>query len=113
VSLRTVIILKSETFGDAPEELGSKLMGSFLRKLWASDEKPDAIVFYGTGVKLLVVGSHVMDALDGLFDAGVDLVACGTCAGYFKIRDAIAVGRVSDMPEIISIVMGADKVVTM
>ena len=88
-------------------------MGSFLRKLWASEEKPDTIVFYGTGVRLLVGGSPVMDALDGLFDAGVDLVACGTCAGYFEIRDAIAVGRVSDMPEIISIALWSERVVTM
>ena len=113
MSLKTAIILRSETFGDAPEELGRKLMGSFLRKLWSSEEKPDTIVFYGTGVKLLVGGSPVMDALNGLFDAGVDLVACGTCAGYFEIKDAIAVGRVSDMPEIISIVMGSEKVVAM
>ena len=96
-----------------PEELGSQMMGSFLRKLCQSDEKPDAIFFYGTGVKLVAEGSTVLDALEILWKAGVDLIACGTCVGYYEIRDKIKVGRVTDMKELISTFMAAERVVTL
>lgn len=96
-----------------PEELGAQMMGSFLRKLCQSDEKPNAILFYGTGVWLVAEGSTVLDALEILWKAGVDLIACGTCVGFFEIRDKIKIGRVTDMKEVISIFMTADKVVTL
>jgi len=52
---------------------------SFLRKLFALGTKPDAIILYNSGVKLLADGSSVLDAMEALFKAGVDIIACGTC----------------------------------
>lgn len=95
-----------------PEELGGKMMGSFLRKLCQADAKPDAILFYGTAVRLLAEGSTVLDALEILWTAGVDLIACGTCVGYFEIRDKMKVGRTSDMKEVVATFMDAEKVIT-
>ena len=110
--MKTTFIINSETLVQEPEDLGRTLMGSFMRKLWASPEKPDTIIFYGSGVKLLTAESHVRDALDALFDAGVDLVACGTCLGYFDLMDRVDIGRIGDMQEIVGILMKAEKVVT-
>jgi len=61
---------------------------------------------------LLASGSSVLDALEGLAAAGVDLVACGTCVGHFQLKDQLATGRVSDMQEIVSQMMAAEKVIT-
>ncbi len=106
-----VFLIVSESLGRGPEELGRALMGSMLRKLWAEEAKPDTIVFYNSAVKLLAPGSPVLDALTGLSEAGVDLVACGTCVAYFQLKDLQA-GRVSNMQEIVSLLVSADRVVT-
>ena len=62
--MKTTVIIKGETLGDGSEELGIILTGSFLRKLWGSPSKPETIVFYNSGVKLLAKGTPVWDALD-------------------------------------------------
>ncbi len=110
--MSTAIIVNSDTFGNGPDELGHQLMGSYLRKLWSLDPKPDRILFYNSGAKLVAEGSQVLDALHGLADAGVDLIACGTCVTYFDLKDKIAVGRVSDMEEIATTMLAADITIT-
>ena len=54
-----VVMIRSKHFGRGSDELGSKLMAGFLRKLWASAEKPDTIAFYNSGVHLLADDSDV------------------------------------------------------
>lgn len=110
--MKKVIILNSEFMGKGDDILGLRLMGSFLRKLWAREDKPDVIVCYNSGVKLMAKGSSVLDALAGLQEAGVEILACGTCMGFYNLTDDIAAGRISDMEEIVSILLTADSVVT-
>ena len=110
--MKTVVIINSERFGAGDTDLGDKLIGSFLRKIWAQEVKPDTMIFYHAGVKLLTKDSQVLDAMEGLAKAGVDLVACGTCIGYYDVRDEVLFGRVSDMAEIVGLIISADKVVT-
>lgn len=110
--MRTAIIINNESFGKGDDELGKKLMGAFLRKLWVKDELPEVIVCYNSGVKLMAKGSQVLDALHGLFEKGVDIIACGTCIDHYDLGNSIEVGRRSDMVEIVSIMMDYDKVIT-
>lgn len=107
-----VVVVNSTAMGRGNDDLGKTLMGAFLRKLWASDSKPDAMIFYNEGVKLLAKGSEVLDALNALADSGVDLLACGTCVKYFGLDDQVMVGRVSNMEEITGLFMSAASVVT-
>ena len=111
--MKRTVIIKSEVMGVDPPELGAKLIGSYLRKLCQADPKPSSLLFYGTGVMLLTEGSAVLDALTILQDKGVDLIACGTCVGYYEIRDKLVLGRVSDMRELISLLTNSDHVVTL
>jgi selenium metabolism protein YedF len=108
----TIIIINSETMGRGNDELGTRLTGSFLRKLCASEKKPCAVIFYNSAVKLLARGSTVLDAMENLSAGGVDLVACGTCVSFYGLGDSIHAGRVSSMQEIVSMIMDAKKVVT-
>ena len=110
--MKTTIILHSESLGRGSDELGKTMTGSFLRKLWASDKKPDTIIFYNSAVHLLTDKSSVLDSLSGLSKAGVDLVACQTCIGFYEIEKNIVVGRIVEMQEIVSILMKSDKVIT-
>jgi hypothetical protein len=50
--------------------------------------------------------------MDALFKRGVDIIACGTCVAYYHLNDKIAVGRVSNMQEIASILLDSERVIT-
>jgi selenium metabolism protein YedF len=110
--VNTVIIINSEIMGNGSEELGRQLMGSFLRKIWSFDKKPGRILFYNSGVKLMAEGSAVLDALSGLADAGVDLIACASCVRYYDLKNKMRIGRISDMTEIAAIATQDERVVT-
>lgn len=108
-----VIIINSESFGSGSEELGKKLMGAFLRKVWAKEEKPDTIILYNSGVKIAAEGSSILDVATGLLEAGVDILACGTCVEYYNLEDSLKAARISDMEEISSIILSSKNIVTL
>lgn len=110
---KDVVIINSETLGRGDEGVGETLLGTFLRKLLANPDKPDAIIFYNSAVRLLTRQSYFLDVLDGLESSGVELLACGTCV--FKVcgQHALAVGRISNMDEITDVIVGASKVITL
>ncbi len=110
--MKKVIIINSEFFGKGDDELGAKLMGSFLRTLLTLEPKPDKLVFYNSGVKLLAEGSPALEVLEELNKTGVRLVACGTCISHFKLDGKVRAECVSNMREIAGIVTEAEHVVT-
>lgn len=110
--MKTVMIINAQHMGHGDDELGSTIMGALLNKLWASKQKPDAMLFYNSGVKLLTKAGGQVQALHALSEAGVDLVACGTCVTKFELEQEILCGRVSGMEEILQIMMQAEKVIT-
>ena len=110
--MKTTILITADGLGRGDDELGRKLMGNFLRKLLTQPVKPDKLIFYNAGVKLLADGSAVLDAAHELQRAGVDLIACGTCVSFFALDGTLRAGRVSDMNEIAAALLSADKVVT-
>lgn len=109
----TVVIINSDTLGRGNEEVGQTLLGTFLRKLLASMQPPDAIVFYNSGVKLLTRGSYFIDVLEALEQKGVDLLACGTCVYRVCEQKSLLVGRISNMDEISEILLKAQKTITL
>ena len=109
----SVIIINSDTLGRGNEEVGSTLLGTLLRKVLASIDKPDAIIFYNSGVKLLTRDSYYLEVLDALEISGIELIACGTCVYSVCGQRSLAVGRISNMDEISDILLKAQKVVTL
>ncbi len=110
--MNKVVVLHSDTMGRGDDELGRMLIPKFLNSLWKNDAKPDVILFYNSGVKLLAERGAILEALRNLEASGVELVACGTCVSYFKLNDEIRIGRVSGMDEIVTTMMQAECVVT-
>lgn len=108
----TVVIVNGEGMGRGDDGLGAKLLHNYLRTLAVVDNRPESVVFYNGAVKLLGPGSAALDALRELEAAGVDLLACVTCLEFFGLIGSIAVGRVSNMREIVKVTMAAAKVVT-
>ncbi len=110
--MNTAIVINKDTMGHGEREIGELLIGAFLKKLWAKKKKPEYIVLYNSGVKLIGKGSMVLDAMDGLEEAGVEIIACGTCLDYYHIDADLKVGRRSDMVEIVDIMTSAKRTIT-
>ena len=110
--MKKTILVTNEFLGQGDDELGAALMGSFLRKLCLTENLPQEIVFYNSGVKLLAEGSTVLDAIDMLSNKGVGLMACGTCVGHYELNNLAGTVHVGDMAGIIAGLMSAAHVVT-
>ena len=92
-----VLLVTSDRLGDGPEELGGLLMKNFIFTLLETQQQPDRILFLNSGVLLATEGAETVEALKQLEDRGVELLACGVCLDYFKKKDQLAVGQVTNM----------------
>jgi selenium metabolism protein YedF len=107
-----VLLIKSDRVGSGDDELGGILMRAFLHTIAELDEPPAAVIFLNSGVKLTVEGSPVLEDLCALEEAGVELLACGTCLNFFGITAQLRVGTVSNMYTIVETLMAARKIIT-
>jgi selenium metabolism protein YedF len=107
----TILITRAQ-MGQADPALGEKLIVSYLGLLDLEDRLPRRICFYGEGVRLVCEGSPVLDELLTLASRGVELIACGTCLGFYGLTKEMRVGREGNMREIIGAQFDAARVVT-
>lgn len=110
--MKRVFVINNEFMGHGDNALGTTLMGVFLKKVWARESKPDAMIFYNSAVKMLAKGSVYLDALSGLEESGVDLIACGTCIKFYGLSDSMVVGRISGMEEVVDVMQRAESTIT-
>ena len=108
----TMLLVASNTLGRGDDALGSVLMRTFIHTLGESDIKPHKIIFMNSGVKLVTQGSEVIDDLRAMEKESVEILACGTCLGHFGLKDAVEVGRISNMYEITMALMKSTKVIS-
>lgn len=106
-----VLAVSSDVMGRGDDELGHILIRSFFHTLTEAETQPQLLILFNTGVRLACQGSAVLDDLRALEAAGVDILACGTCLGHFGLKEALAVGRVSNMYDIAETMLGAGKVI--
>lgn len=107
----TIVFIGSDQMGNGEPKLGQILMKNFIFTLTEADVIPDAIYFVNTGVKLTIGGSDVLEPLEQLANQGVDIASCGLCLEYFDAKDSLAVGRISNMLELINALEGAGNIV--
>jgi len=74
---------------------------------------PEKIIFFNSGVKLVVEGSPVLEDLWALNERGVEILACGTCLGYYDLKEQIAVGEISNMYTIAETMLRAGKTISL
>lgn len=109
-----VLLIPSELMGRGEhEELGQILIRGFFHTLGEVEPLPDTIIFFNSGVKLVVEGSPVVEDLRALADRGVEVLACGTCLGYYELKDRVAVGEISNMYTIAETLLRAGRVVSL
>ena len=113
---KVVLLATREGLGQVkPEDhdFGLAMFEKFLHTLESQPARPAAICFYTEGVRLVCSGSPVVPALQLLAGMGVKLVVCESCLVQFGLRDAVRVGTVGGMKEIVAELLSADSVVTL
>ena len=108
---KVVIYINSDFLGNGDEALGSFLMKAFLKTLMDLEKKPDRLILINSGVRLAAEGSKVLENLITLSQAGVEIVACGTCLDFYKLTGGLKVGVVSNMFDILQSMMEADRLI--
>jgi len=106
-----VVLIGADTIGRGDDELGGVLMRAFLHTLTEVDALPDMIILVNSGVRLAVAGSPVLEDLRALSEAGVQVLACGTCLGHYHLKEQLAIGEISNMYSIAEALLSAGRVV--
>jgi len=92
-----VVALTSDVMGHGDDELGKKLMSSFVNLLTELDNLPAAVLCYNAGVRLAIQGSPVAESLAELEKRGVEVILCGTCIDFYGLKGLTVAGRTGDM----------------
>ncbi|PLX90161.1 MAG: sulfurtransferase-like selenium metabolism protein YedF [Desulfuromonas sp.] len=107
----TIILVGSDQMGSGDAKLGQILLKNFIFTLTEGDAVPDAIYFVNGGVKLAVGGSDILEPLEKLACLGVDIASCGLCLEFFGLKDSLAVGRISNMLELVNSLHTAGRII--
>lgn len=107
----TVVLITGNRFGSGDQQLGEILIKAFLNTLWDSEPRPEKIIFINDGVRLTASDSEVLDALQLLEQAGVELLSCGTCLDYYNLREKLKVGQVTNMKSTVNSLLASEKVI--
>ena len=108
-----VLAIPDESMGRGEPELGQILVRGFFHTLGEIEPLPGTIIFFNSGVRLVVEGSPVLEDLLSLRDKGIEILACGTCLDYCGLKERIAVGEVSNMYTIAETLLRAGRVVSL
>ena len=104
-----VVVLSDNHMGRGDDVLGDVLIRSFIHTLLQLNPLPNTIICYNAGVKLAIKDSAVLDDLQQLGQAGVDILVCGTCVNYFELGGQVAAGHISNMYDIAETMAGAAR----
>jgi len=99
------VFISASGIGGGDEHLAGLLMRAFLYTLTEAETLPVRIILMNGGVRLAVEGSESLINLRRLAERGVEILACGTCLEFYQLREAQAVGRVSNMYEIAGLLL--------
>ncbi|MEZ4576541.1 MAG: sulfurtransferase-like selenium metabolism protein YedF [Desulfobacterales bacterium] len=108
---KIMVMIATDRFGYGDDDLGRKLMISFIKTLGEMGSELWRLVFVNNGVKLTVSGAEVLDELKKLADSGIHILVCGTCLTHFDILEEKQVGETTNMLDIVTAMQLADKVI--
>jgi hypothetical protein len=103
-----VLLLGSQGMGRGDDGLGLTILHNFLTALVANPLRPDKIVCWNAGVKLLAADSPTVGVLQDLEGIGVEILVCKTCVEHFGLQGALRAGEVSTMPIISDLLLRSE-----
>ena len=108
---KVMVMVANNCMGHGDDELGSKLMVSFLKTIKEMGDELWRLVFVNNGVKLTIEGSEVLPVLKEYEKDGLHILVCGTCLTHFSLLDKKQVGETTNMLDIVTAMQLADKVI--
>jgi selenium metabolism protein YedF len=109
---KIMVMCATDRIGFGDDELGLKLMISFLRTLKEMGEELWRLVFVNNGVKLTIDGSEVLEDLKQYETDGLKILVCGTCLNHFNLLERKQVGETTNMLDVVTAMQLADKVIS-
>jgi len=106
-----VIAFSGNRMGSGSEELGEILMKAFVNTIKEVEPLPSHLIFYNAGIFLTVEGSSLLQPLHELQEMGVTVLVCGTCAEYYKKKEQVRVGTISNMYTILEALSAAGNII--
>ena len=100
----------TDSMGRGSDELGKALLKGFLFAMGQLPILPETVLFYNGGARLTCNGSASLEDLRALAAKGVEIRTCGACLDYYGLTEQLAVGRVTNMYEIVETLASAGKV---
>lgn len=108
------VFIGKDHVGEGDGELGYNLMKMALYTLSESDDIPASLLFMNSGVKLVTGDeAQIIDSVKKLEGMGVEVLVCGTCLDFYGVKDALKVGEVSNMYDILGRMQEAAKVISL
>lgn len=108
---KIMVVAATDRMGFGDDELGKKLMVSFIKTIKEMGEELWRLVFVNNGVKLTIEGSPVLQELLEYEAEGLKIMVCGTCLTHFNLMDSKQVGETTNMLDIVTAMQLADKVI--
>ena len=108
---KIMVMLATDRMGFGDDELGLKLMISYIKTLKEMGPELWRLVFVNNGVKLTIEGSEVLPVLKDYEKDGLYIMVCGTCLTHFDLLDKKQVGETTNMLDIVTAMQFADKVI--
>ena len=108
---KIMVMLATDRMGFGDDELGLKLMISYIKTLKEMGPELWRLVFVNNGVKLTIEGSEVLPVLKEYEKDGLQILVCGTCLTHFNLLDKKQVGETTNMLDIVTAMQLADKVI--
>jgi selenium metabolism protein YedF len=108
---KILVFITTENLGYGDEELGAKLMTTFLATLPEMGDALWRVSLLNGGVKLAATPGNALQSLRGLEQSGVSVLVCGTCLAHYGLHTHKAVGETSNMLDIVTSLSLADLVI--
>jgi selenium metabolism protein YedF len=108
---KILVFIATDRMGFGDDDLGRKLMISFVKTLGEMGDDLWRLVFVNNGVKLTITGSPVLETLQEYEQQGISILVCGTCLAHFDLLKAKQVGDTTNMLDIVTSLQLARKVI--
>jgi selenium metabolism protein YedF len=99
--------------GSGNDDLGAILIKGFIYSLTELDKPPEAVLFFNSGVRLTTEGSTALEDLKKLEEKGTVISSCGTCLDFYKVKEKLAVGGVTNMYAIVEAMKEAGRLINL
>jgi selenium metabolism protein YedF len=108
---KIMVLISTDRLGTGDDELGKKLIISFIKTIREMGDELWRLVLVNNGVKLSIDGSPVLEDLVAYENNGLAILVCGTCLTHFGLLEAKKTGETTNMLDIVTAMQLADKVI--